>query len=194
MAPTAVPPTANHKAVAVKKLDIACGQDKKKGFKGIDLSGDADITHDLNITPWPIKTNTVEEVNCVHYVEHIPHHRPEWGTKDGWFVFFDELHRILKPDGVAEFIHPYVWHARAFWDPTHVRFIHEVTWYYLSRQWREANQLDHYQADCDFEVVTIEGVGLSDESNSWNQERQQFSRNHYINLIPDLHVIIRAVK
>jgi hypothetical protein len=192
MVRTAVPPTANHKAVAVKRLDIACGQNKQKGFKGIDIAGDADITWDLNEIPWPIKASSVEEAFCSHYVEHIPHWRPGW-DKDGWWRFFDELYRVMKPEGMALFIHPYVKSSRAFWDPTHVRFIHETTWYYLSRDWREINQLDHYPVECNFEIVNISGM-LPDEFASRNAEHQNFARTHYWDVIPDLQVHIKALK
>ena len=178
---------------APRKLDIACGQNKQKGFKGIDIAGNADIIWDLNETPWPIKTSCVKEVFCSHYVEHIPHDKPGW-TRDGWWMFFDELHRIMAKDGVAEFIHPYVMNGRAFWDPTHVRFIHEVTWYYLDKNWREAQGLDHYPVKCDFEIVTVDATGLSDEFMSRNHEVQAFNRNHYWNVIPDLWVLLKARK
>ena len=128
---------------APKKLDIACGQNKQAGFKGIDIRGDADIVHDLNVFPWPIKTSSVKEAFCSHYVEHIPHWRPGW-ERDGWWLFFDELHRIMAKDATIQIHHPYVKNDRAFWDPTHDRYIHEVTWYYLSKQWREMQGLDHY--------------------------------------------------
>jgi len=176
-----------------RRLDIACGQRKRDGFKGIDISGDADIVHDLNETPWPIRTNSVREIVCAHYAEHIPHWRPGW-EKDGWWLFFDEVFRILAPGGTAEFIHPYVMHQRAFWDPTHVRFIHEVTWYYLDAQWREAQQLDHYETEVDFEIVTVDAMGLSDEFMSRNMETQGFARTHYWNVIPDLRVLLKSRK
>ena len=175
---------------APKKLDIACGVNKQEGFKGIDISGDADIIHDLNETPWPIKSNSVEQVFCSHYVEHIPHWRPGWEL-DGWWRFFDELYRVMKNDAVGEFIHPYAMSARAFWDPTHVRFIHEQTWYYLDKTWREREGLDHYRVSCDFEVVSIDAMGVSDEYVSRNQETQNFQRNHYWNVLGDLNVLLR---
>lgn len=190
---TKVPTTNGAKDIklhAPKKLEIACGQNKQAGFKGIDIAGDADIVHDLNEFPWPIKTGSVEEVFCAHYVEHIPHYRPGW-DRDGWWLFFDELYRVMKKDATAQFIHPYVKHERAFWDPTHVRFIHETTWYYLSREWREANRLDHYKVACNFEVVVIDAVGLPDEFMTRNQEQQNYARNHYWNVIPDLRVQIQ---
>jgi len=100
---------------APKKLDIASGQNTTPGFKGIDIAGDADIIHDLNEIPWPIKTNSVEEVVCSHYAEHIPHHRAGW-ERDGWWRFFDELYRVMKKDATAQFVHPYAMSVRAFWD------------------------------------------------------------------------------
>ena len=176
---------------APRRLDIACGQNKQSGFKGIDLAGDADIIHDLNEYPWPIKTSSVHEAHCSHYAEHIPHWRPGW-DKDGWWLFWDEVHRIMRKDAVIEVIHPYVKHERAFWDPTHVRFIHEVTWYYLSKDWRVAQGLDHYGGSCDFEVITVDGVGIADDQMTRNLEQQGFARNHYWNVIPDLRILLKA--
>ena len=178
---------------APKRLDIACGQNKQPGFKGIDIAGDADIVHDLNEIPWPIKANSVEEVFCSHYVEHIPHYRPGW-DRDGWWLFFDELYRVMKNGGTATFIHPYAQNSRAFWDPTHVRFIHETTWYYLHRDWRVGNGLDHYPVACNFEVVTIDALGIADEYMARNQEQQNYARTHYWNVIPDLRAQITALK
>jgi hypothetical protein len=185
--------TGTVKQFAPQRLDIACGQRKKPGFKGIDLAGDADIIWDLNETPWPIKTSSVKEVYCSHYVEHIPHWRPGWEV-DGWWRFFAELWRVMKTDAIAEFIHPYGMHIRAFWDPTHVRFINEVSWYYLSREWREREMVDHYAADCNFEIITVDATGVTDEYVSRNLEMQTFQRTHYWNVIPDLRVLIKALK
>jgi hypothetical protein len=194
---TKVPPSTNGKTEkkvwSPKKLDIACGQNKQAGFKGIDIAGDADIIHDLNETPWPIKANSVEAAFCSHYVEHIPHWRPGWEA-DGWFRFFDELYRVMKPDAMGEFIHPYTMSVRAFWDPTHTRYIHEMSWYYLNAEWREQNHLDHYPVKCNFEIVTVNGLGLADDYTARNLEHQNYQRQHYWNVVPDLGVIIKAIK
>ena len=178
---------------APKKLDIACGQNKQAGFKGIDIAGNADIVHDLNEIPWPIKTSSVQEAFCSHYVEHIPHMQPEW-DRDGWWRFFDELYRVMKNGATVEIIHPYAMSARAFWDPTHTRYIHEMTWHYLNPEWREANGLDHYPVACDFEIVTMSMLGVSDDYLSRNHEAQNFHRTHYWNVVADLGVLIKARK
>lgn len=179
-------------ARAPRKLSIACGQRKPKGFTGIDLSGDADIKHDLFEFPWPIKTSSVQEIECQHFVEHIPHYRPGW-DRDGWWLFFDELHRIMKKGAIANITHPYSRNDRAFWDPTHERFIHEVTWYYLDKDWRKAQGLDHYPVSADFEVVTISGA-LPDEIASRSDQQQQYARNFYFNVVADLAVVLKARK
>ncbi len=196
VAKTKVPPsngTTKTKVFAPKKLDVACGQNKQVGFTGIDIAGDADIVHNLNVIPWPIKTSSVESVFCSHYVEHIPHHREGW-ERDGWWMFFDELWRVMKDGAQAEFIHPYVRSDRAFWDPTHVRFIHEVTWHYLDRNWREVQGLDHYPVKCDFEVVTLSLLGIPDDYLARNVETQNFQRAHFWNVVNDLGVLIKARK
>lgn len=193
VAKTKVPGTNGKTELAIhapKKLDIACGQNKQPGFKGIDLAGDADIVWDLNETPWPIKTGCVQQVFCSHYVEHIPHWRPGW-ERDGWWMFFDELYRVMRKEAVAEFHHPYVMSPRAFWDPTHTRFIHEQTWYYLDPNWRSANGLDHYPIKADFEVVTIDATGVQDEYLARNMETQNFQRTHYWGVIADLRVLLK---
>ena len=176
---------------APKKLDIACGQSKATGYKGIDISGDADITHDLFKFPWPIKKGSVTDIVCSHFVEHIPHYRPDWNGVDGWWMFFNELGRITKKGATLAFVHPYVRNDRAFWDPTHTRYIHEATWYYLDKQWRESQALDHYPVDVDFEVIAIELMGVSDEISSKSDQAQQYARNHYWNVGGDLRVILK---
>jgi predicted SAM-dependent methyltransferase len=168
------------------KLDIACGQNKAEGFTGIDLAGDADIVHDLFSFPWPIADGVVEEVNCSHFVEHIPHALPGQ-TVDGWWLFWDEVHRITKPGAVVNVTHPYVKSDRAFWDPTHVRFIHEQTWYYLDAEWRKAQGLDHYPVTADFNVVTISG-SIADDIATRALEVQTFARAHYWNALGDLTI------
>lgn len=176
---------------APRKLDIACGQRKEPGFKGIDLAGDADITHDLFVYPWPIKTSSVAEIHCAHWVEHIPHYRPDW-PKDGWWMFWEEVYRICKKGAEIRVAHPYVWNDRAFYDPTHIRFIHEITWYYLNKEWREVNSLDHYDIAADFDIITINGQGLSDEYMARSTEQQTFQKDHYKNIVGDLEIILKV--
>ncbi len=45
---------------------------------------------------------------------------------------------------------------------------------------------------CDFEVITIDTVGVSDDFMSRNHEQQNFSRAHYWNVLGDLRVLLKA--
>ena len=185
-------PVEPGKLWAPRRLDIACGQNKQPGFKGIDKAGNADITHDLFSFPWPIKTGSVREMVCNHFAEHIPHSRPDWGY-DGWFMFFAEVHRIGAKGATITLTHPYVWNDRAFWDPTHVRFIHWMSYYYLNKEWRTSQGLDHYAPDIDFEVVTIEAP-TADDVSPRNDEYQNHAREHWKNVMGDLSVILKVTK
>lgn len=195
---------------APKKLDIASGakpgaflKDKKtggyvigrdgqpkveEGWTGIDLMPGSDIEWDLWNYPWPIKTGSVSKVNIRHFVEHIPHYRPEWGAKDGWFMFWEEVYRITRKNATVEVIHPYAMSDRAFWDPTHVRFIVPQSWFYLDSRWREANDLSHYTtADFDVQVAY---AGIADDMQGRTEEYVEFHRNHSWNIVPDLSVTL----
>lgn len=178
------------------KLSLACGTRKPEGFFGIDITKegtDADATFDLLQFPWPVADRSVKEIECAHFVEHIPHWRPGW-EKDGWWLFFDEVFRILKRNGIARFTHPYAMCDRAFWDPTHERYIHEATWIYLNREWREREGLDHYPTNVNFDMLSCDGTGVTPEMQARNPEQQAFARRHYWNTVEDLVVLLKVIK
>src|ERR1044072_3686948 len=91
---------AEAKKEKVLRLSLACGDRKPNGFKGVDIAktGSTDYVQDLLKFPWDqFSDNSVDEIECSHFVEHIPHGD---GYNDPFFQFFDEIYRILKP---AEF-------------------------------------------------------------------------------------------
>lgn len=106
------------------RLDLGCGPWKKEGFIGIDnCVGDAqwknipnakliDIDHDLS-KGIPFQDATVEEVFAAHFLEHT----------DLDFMM-REIHRILKSEGVLEFIVPYANSAEGMF-PGHNVFLTE---------------------------------------------------------------------
>jgi hypothetical protein len=177
---------------SMERLDLACGQRKEPGFFGIDVSsdGEADLVHDLLDFPWPVESDSVSEVVCNHFVEHIPHWLPGW-DRDGWWLFFDELYRVMRVDATATFTHPHCMSTRAFWDPTHTRYIADMSWYYTDAAWRKEHGLDHYPVAADFHVVTIDGIGIDQSFMGRNAEYQAVARTNYWNQIPDLRVILK---
>jgi len=163
------------------KLDIACGDNKKEGFIGIDIAAipSVDIVHDLNVYPWPIEDESVDEAWCSHYIEHVP----------DLMKFMNEVYRIMKKGSIVTFISPYYSSVRCWQDPTHVRAISEQTYLYYNAEWRKINKLEHYPIDCDFTPHQW--------AHQWNvawasrsQEAKNFALQHYNNVVDDLWAIL----
>lgn len=178
------------------KLDLGCGQRPHEGFQGVDIApGEGvDFVVDLFQYPWPFEDRSVREVVCSHLIEHVPHYRPEYGGVDGFWMFFNELYRICAKNAKLTFTCPYAKGDRAFWDPSHTRYIHETNFYYLSPEWLEAQGLQHYPVSCNFEIVTIDGLGVPDEIMNRNAEMQAQARSYYWNAVTDLSVQLKAIK
>jgi predicted SAM-dependent methyltransferase len=184
------------------KLDLACGQNCAEGFEGVDMWEGAKHQQNLLRFPWPWADSSVDEIHCSHFVEHIPmefvdeHGRyVPCGTpdsKDLFFKFFDECHRILKPDGWMTVITPCARSNRAFQDPTHRRFIVAESFFYLSKAWRDANKLDHYGTSCNFDGSVNPTVFA--EMNVRSAEVQQNAFQKEWNAILDWVAKLKAIK
>jgi predicted SAM-dependent methyltransferase len=170
-APEAVPAAAPTKPIL---LDLACGQNPREGYEGVDIWSGAKHVADLWKFPWPWADSSVDTLHCSHHIEHIPAREveardllcdpkkdgipayeaalKEWVGKDMFLAFFDECWRILKPNGKMSVITPCARNNRAFQDPTHRRFIVAETFLYLHEPFRKANKLDHYRVRCNFSV------------------------------------------
>lgn len=168
------------------KLDIACGQNKREGFKGVDIAPGpgVDFVWDLEKFPWePFADNSVEEVHVSHYAEH---------TKD-LMKFMNEVWRICQNGAKVTILGPYYSSIRAWQDPTHTRALSEATWMYYSQAWLKANKLDHYPIHCDFDVTNM----LLFFNEPWNQkseEARRFAQQHYINVVSDILVELKVKK
>lgn len=183
-----------------RKLDLACGQAPKEGFEGVDLWCAATHRVDLQKYPWPFETSSIDEVHCSHYCEHIPMEYVDAAGRvtnaangqDALFRFFDELHRILRPDGWATIIVPNARSNRGFQDPTHRRFFVAETFLYFFAEWRALNRLDHYRVDCNFagDVVPIIPI----EYNALSSEVQTRKFTHEWNTVLDWQAKLKAIK
>jgi len=165
----------------ILKLDLGCGETPVSGFKGVDFYAKADFKVNLRKFPWPWKSDSVSEVWCSHFFEHIP--GPER------IPFMDELYRVLIPGGKATIITPYWTSARAVQDPTHAWPPVAVSSYlYFNKGWREANKLTHYLGKCDFDFSY--GYLLTPETASKEKEAQEFFIKHYLDAVSDLQVVL----
>jgi SAM-dependent methyltransferase len=92
--------------VRMKKLNVGCGRDIRKGWvnlDGVKFEG-IDVVHNLDKFPYPFKDNTFEEVWAQQIIEHLDHPQE----------FVKELWRISKPGakvviGTVHFSSPCVW-------------------------------------------------------------------------------------
>lgn len=94
-----------------KILDVGCGQNKYPGAVGIDSNPrtQADVIHDLGVTPYPFAENEFDEIICRHVIEHVP----------DVMAFVTELHRITRPGGRIKIVTPHYSNPDWATDPTH---------------------------------------------------------------------------
>jgi SAM-dependent methyltransferase len=171
------------------KLDLGCGTKKREGFRGVDrrVFPGVDVVHDLRKMPWPFEDNSVHEVHCSHFFEHL--HCNE--DKPERVQFCNELYRILVPGGKATIITPHWSSCRAYGDFTHAdKPVSEFFWLYLSREWRAREAPDTDIAwnekgfSCDFHVVA--GHTVRPELRVKSDQTQQFAATHYKDAIEDM--------
>jgi predicted SAM-dependent methyltransferase len=192
------------------KLDLACGQNIRAGFEGVDLPGVPGVHHEMNLArfPWKWADNSVGEINCSHFLEHLPmiyvdKHGNElpFGDptgKDLFFAFFDECYRILRPEGTMVIVVPSCRSSRAFQDPTHRRFFPSEAFVYLNEGMRKANKLDHYNVVCNFDVAVDPGIFQHKAEQLHLMARLPEVRDQILderwNVIADWHVKLRSLK
>ena len=93
-------------------LDVGCGNNKIPGATGIDLVAgtQADIVHDLNVTPWPLDSDRYEVVRLWSILEHL---------RDVGAVI-SEVYRVSKSGATVIIGVPHFSSVYAYSDPTHV--------------------------------------------------------------------------
>ena len=170
------------------KLDIGCGKFKREGFTGVDqyaMDG-VDCVFDLRQT-WPVESDSVEEVFCSHFVEHL--------TGKERVVFYNELCRVMKTGAKATIITPHWASNRAYGDFTHQwPPVSEMSFSYLSKEWRKA-RAPHTDVgwnaegySCDFQATL--GYRLDPAITDKTQEFQRFAAGNYKDVITDMHCVL----
>ena len=191
----------------------------EKGWLNVDKYHNPGIQEviDLFVFPWirssngsPFNDNSVDEIYCSHIVEHIPHQVRQhpmipvnWMRKyeslindyDGWFVFFTECWRILKPSGLIHIVTPYGASYAGMGDPTHTRYILPASFSYFTPN---PNAPFDYHLPCEFKAVsdpllifTEYGVEYS-KLNDDIALRRAMSTQY--NIIDEIRLTMEAVK
>jgi hypothetical protein len=167
-------------------LDLGCGQAKQEGHIGVDLyAPQADIKADLFKFPWTNwKDGSIDGIFCSHFIEHIP--------KELRWRFFEECYRIMKLESVMRIFVPSLKSERAYGDNTH-EWPPVCTWsfFYLDRNWREANKLTHgpYNINCNF-LCQAGPTAITPSFADRTQEAQVFACAHNWEAYPDLWVTL----
>lgn len=118
-------------------------------FEGVD------IVHDLT-KAWPWEDESVDEVASLHFIEHL--------TANERYFFFEELYRVLKPNGKAQIVTPHWSHERAYGDLDHKWPPVVPCFYsYLTKSWRDS-QARHCPFKCNF-VTDL--AGTYDSNDTW---------------------------
>jgi SAM-dependent methyltransferase len=101
-------------------VDLCCGPRKRPGSVAIDIAAapGIDIVHNLNITPWPLESNSVSSISCEQGLEHlldVP-------------AVMKECFRVLRPGGELSIVTPHFTCYNSYADPTHLRHL-SAFWY-----------------------------------------------------------------
>jgi len=131
-------------------LELGAGRQPTPGFVHHDLrkhSPHIDLTHNLDVIPWPWSDHSCEEILALDVCEHL-HVMPE--------VWLRECHRLLKPQGRLRIRVPIFgspWHLM---DPTHVRGFHPANFEYFIRGRELWQKYGSYYFDFAFSSGTVE--------------------------------------
>ena len=125
----------------MKILNLGCGKTKIPNSIGIDfnfIEGFTDVVHNLNALPYPFPDNYFDEIHFYHVLEHLddPLHKLE------------EVHRILKTDGILFMRVPHFSSCGAFWDITHKR-----PFSYSSFDIFQKNDYHSFYTKCRFKIL-----------------------------------------
>ncbi len=98
----------------LQKLHLGCGKSIYPGYINLDIvkGTGVDVVHNLEVFPYPFKSEQFEIVEAHQVLEHIH-------NLDG---LMKEVARILKKGGKFKIDVPHFSSNSAFMDPTHCRF------------------------------------------------------------------------
>lgn len=173
MSPEGVFAAAELETRAITVLHLGCGRRKTIAELGLEVRRldnqplaqpirlinldaspvvEPDIVCELGKDPIPLPDDSVDLVIANHVIEHIG----EIGKVEGWFYFWGEIYRVMRPKARLQFECPYFNSVWAWADPTHVRAISEYTFLYLNQDaYKVGGAIPDYRPPCDFVPVEM---------------------------------------
>jgi SAM-dependent methyltransferase len=131
-----------------KTLDLGCGPNPNNPFSANEVYGVDIIANlagniaaaDLALEPIPFPSDHFEFVTAYQFIEHVPRVIYTPTRRNSFVELMNEIHRVLKQDGIFLSVTPAYPHNAAFQDPTHVNIITEETFhFYFSEPTRWAS-------------------------------------------------------
>jgi SAM-dependent methyltransferase len=159
----------------MKVLHLGCGRKKLPAselfaYVGLNnMPADADVVHldaDHRLEPdvvcrlgddhIPMDDDSVDVAIAWHVLEHIGRQ----GETDGWFTFWEDLYRVLKPNGWLYAECPYHSSVWAWADPTHTRAIseHALVFFNQDSYRIHGSMISPYRIQCDFQPMGMDGM------------------------------------
>lgn len=102
----------------------------------------------LGSEPVPLPDESVDVAVAFHVLEHIG----KQGETEEWFAFWEDLYRVLKPEGRFIFESPLATSMWAWADPTHSRALVPAAFLYFDQDsYRiSESEISPYRIQCDF--------------------------------------------
>lgn len=167
------------------------------------------VVCDLFDYPWRrghlnmIAGDTYDVALATHLVEHIPHAISRRGeivaTTGGWWAFWKELGRVLKPDGIAHIITPYGHSRGGIIDPTHTRYMLPETFGYFAP---DENAPFIYEIGYRWQIVSPPIIGYTDMAHQMARRdygdvtaESLWGVSHlYLNMINEFAISLQVIK
>ena len=163
-----------------------------------------DFVADSFLYPWPWKDSSVDEIWASHIVEHIPHDAKLLDgadanllqllefAHDGFYAWFYEAWRILKPDGLLHIVCPYAFSVTGVSDPQHTRYITAQTFSYLQPQRDDAPF--QYRVPFYYEATGEPIMRTRGDLSDVDERLHQYVLYHELNRLDEIYVAVKVVK
>ena len=99
------------------RLNLGCGARHLDGFLNVDRYGSPDLTHDLEMFPWPWAADSAGEIVLNHVLEHLGE------TPKVYLGVIQEMYRVCRDGATIRIAVPHHRHDHFHDDPTHVRAV-----------------------------------------------------------------------
>ena len=132
-------------------IELGCGSRKKNSAAiGIDILDypDVDIVGDIFEVLKKFPDACIEHVSSHHFIEHV----------DDIELLMSELARIMKYEGVIDFVAPHFSNPYYYSDPTHRSFFGLYTFCYMSYGTLFSRKVPTYQSETFFNLESVDLV------------------------------------